>query len=154
MPNAIGGLIAQSDLKDLGVHTEMYVDAFVDIATVSYTHLDVYKRQGHQCALALLAKDPDALVFVKISHCNPMLLSSDQVLLGQSASQLCSGIVASQHSACALLRRSEGLEDVRRRTLQTDGIDLDQRIVLQSVVIEHFHRLVVAGCLLYTSRCV
>ena len=25
-------LIAQSDLKDLGVHTEMYVDAFVDIA--------------------------------------------------------------------------------------------------------------------------
>ena len=32
MPNAIGNLIAQSDLKDLGVHTEMYVDAFVDIA--------------------------------------------------------------------------------------------------------------------------
>ena len=32
MPNAIGSLIAQSDLKDLGVHTEMYVDAFVDIA--------------------------------------------------------------------------------------------------------------------------
>lgn len=31
-PTAIGGLIAQSDLKDLGVHTEMYVDAFVDIA--------------------------------------------------------------------------------------------------------------------------
>ena len=32
MPNAIGGLIAQSDLKDLGVHTEMYVDGFVDMA--------------------------------------------------------------------------------------------------------------------------
>ena len=32
MPNAVGALIAQSDLKDLGVHTEMYVDAFVDIA--------------------------------------------------------------------------------------------------------------------------
>ncbi len=32
MPNAIGSLIAESDLKDLGVHTEMYVDAFVDIA--------------------------------------------------------------------------------------------------------------------------
>ena len=32
MPNTIGNLIAQSDLKDLGVHTEMYVDAFVDIA--------------------------------------------------------------------------------------------------------------------------
>ncbi|MCH5268744.1 MAG: butyryl-CoA:acetate CoA-transferase [Lachnospiraceae bacterium] len=32
MPNAVGSLIAQSDLKDLGVHTEMYVDAFVDIS--------------------------------------------------------------------------------------------------------------------------
>ncbi len=32
MPNAVGSMIAQSDLKDLGVHTEMYVDAFVDIA--------------------------------------------------------------------------------------------------------------------------
>ncbi|MCR4869001.1 MAG: butyryl-CoA:acetate CoA-transferase [Lachnospiraceae bacterium] len=32
MPNAVGSLIAQSDLKDLAVHTEMYVDAFVDIA--------------------------------------------------------------------------------------------------------------------------
>lgn len=32
MPNTIGAMIAKSDLKDLGVHTEMYVDAFVDIA--------------------------------------------------------------------------------------------------------------------------
>lgn len=32
MPNTIGTLIAQSDLKELGVHSEMYVEAFVDIA--------------------------------------------------------------------------------------------------------------------------
>lgn len=32
LPNAIGSEIAKSDLKDLGVHTEMYVDAFVDMA--------------------------------------------------------------------------------------------------------------------------
>ena len=32
MPNTVGALIAESDLKDLGVHTEMYVDAFVDLA--------------------------------------------------------------------------------------------------------------------------
>ena len=32
MPNAVGSLIADSDLKDLGVHTEMFVDGFVDIA--------------------------------------------------------------------------------------------------------------------------
>ena len=45
MPNAIGKMIAESDLKDLGVHTEMYVDAFVDIAragkiTGKYKNLD------------------------------------------------------------------------------------------------------------------
>ena len=32
MPNAIGKMIAESDLKDLGIHTEMYVDSFVDMA--------------------------------------------------------------------------------------------------------------------------
>ncbi len=32
LPNAIGSEIAKSDLKDLGVHSEMYVDAFRDMA--------------------------------------------------------------------------------------------------------------------------
>ncbi|MBR2189921.1 MAG: butyryl-CoA:acetate CoA-transferase [Eubacterium sp.] len=32
MPNAVGSMIAQSDLKDLSVHTEMYVDSFCEIA--------------------------------------------------------------------------------------------------------------------------
>lgn len=45
MPNAVGSLIAKSDLKDLGVHTEMFVDAFVDIAnegkiTGAYKNID------------------------------------------------------------------------------------------------------------------
>lgn len=31
MPNAVGKLIAKSDLKDLGVHTEMFVDAYIDM---------------------------------------------------------------------------------------------------------------------------
>lgn len=32
MPGTVGKLIAESDLKDLGVHTEMYVDAFADMS--------------------------------------------------------------------------------------------------------------------------
>lgn len=32
MPNTVGKMIAESDLKDLGVNTEMYVDAFVDLS--------------------------------------------------------------------------------------------------------------------------
>lgn len=31
MPNVLGSLIADSDLKDLGVHTEMLVDSYVDM---------------------------------------------------------------------------------------------------------------------------
>lgn len=31
MPNVVGAMIAESDLKDLGVHTEMLVDSFVDM---------------------------------------------------------------------------------------------------------------------------
>lgn len=31
MPNAVGKMIAQSDLKDLGMHTEMVCDAYVDM---------------------------------------------------------------------------------------------------------------------------
>lgn len=45
MPNAVGTLIAQSDLKDFGVNREMYVDAFVDMSmagkiTGIYKNLD------------------------------------------------------------------------------------------------------------------
>lgn len=31
MPNAVGSVIAQSDLRDLGVHTELYNDALLDL---------------------------------------------------------------------------------------------------------------------------
>ena len=49
MPNTVGSLIAHSDLKDLGVHTEIYSDGFVDIAkagkiTGKYKNLDPGKQ--------------------------------------------------------------------------------------------------------------
>ena len=49
MPNTVGSMIADSDLKDLGVHTEMYVDAFVDIAKAgkingSKKNIDRYRQ--------------------------------------------------------------------------------------------------------------
>ena len=45
MPNAIGSAIVQSDLKDLGVHTEMYTDSFMEMTlagkvTGRYKNLD------------------------------------------------------------------------------------------------------------------
>ena len=49
IPNAIGSMIAASDLKDLGVHTEMYVDAYVKMTqagkiTGACKNLDRYKQ--------------------------------------------------------------------------------------------------------------
>ncbi|MDR1572878.1 MAG: butyryl-CoA:acetate CoA-transferase [Clostridiales Family XIII bacterium] len=48
MPNAVGALIAKSDLKDLGIHTEMFVDSFVDMieagrVTGARKNIDKYK---------------------------------------------------------------------------------------------------------------
>lgn len=49
MPNTIGSLLAQSDIKDLGVHTEIYSDGFVDMAnagkiTGAYKTVDPYRQ--------------------------------------------------------------------------------------------------------------
>ncbi|MEA1960863.1 MAG: acetyl-CoA hydrolase/transferase C-terminal domain-containing protein [Bacillota bacterium] len=49
IPNAVGSMISESDLKDLGVHTEMYVDAYVKMTeagkiTGSRKNLDRYKQ--------------------------------------------------------------------------------------------------------------
>ena len=49
MPGTVGKLLAQSDLKDLGVHSEMYVDAFVRLAeagkiTGAYKNVDRYRQ--------------------------------------------------------------------------------------------------------------
>lgn len=49
VPNAIGSMVAKSDLKDLGVHTEMYVDAYLEMTkagkiTGSKKNIDRYKQ--------------------------------------------------------------------------------------------------------------
>jgi len=48
MPNTVGKMIADSDLKDLGIHSEMMADAFVDLfekgkVTGARKNLDKYK---------------------------------------------------------------------------------------------------------------
>lgn len=49
IPNAVGTMVAQSDLKNLGVHTEMYVDAYLLMAktgkiTGAKKNIDKYKQ--------------------------------------------------------------------------------------------------------------
>lgn len=48
MPNAVGEMIADSDLKDLGIHTEMFVDSMVEMVekgrvTGAKKNIDKYK---------------------------------------------------------------------------------------------------------------
>ncbi|MDR0848889.1 MAG: butyryl-CoA:acetate CoA-transferase [Propionibacteriaceae bacterium] len=59
VPNAVGTAIAASDLKDIGVHTEMYVDAYLEMfkagkITGKYKSLD---RGKQVFAFALGSKD-------------------------------------------------------------------------------------------------
>ncbi|HEX3012241.1 MAG TPA: acetyl-CoA hydrolase/transferase C-terminal domain-containing protein [Syntrophomonadaceae bacterium] len=49
MPGAVGSLVAASDVKDLGVHSEMYVDAFLEMTeagkiTGSRKNIDRFKQ--------------------------------------------------------------------------------------------------------------
>ena len=50
MPNAVGTLLAQTDLKDLGVHSEMYVDGFTELSLAGKI-TGKYKQhnKGRQC---------------------------------------------------------------------------------------------------------
>lgn len=77
MPNTVGSMIADSDLKDLGVHTEMYVDAFVDIAaagkiTGSKKMIDrgrqAYACRRHQETVRLPGQQPAVRVHAGRLH--------------------------------------------------------------------------------------
>lgn len=71
MPNAVGSLIADSDLKDLGVHTEMFVDAFVDMTlkgkiTGAKKSIDRFRQTyafaaGTKKLYEFLDKNPEAM---------------------------------------------------------------------------------------------
>jgi len=71
MPNAVGEMIADSDLKDLGIHTEMFVDSMVEMVekgrvTGARKNIDKYKIVA---TFALGTKKTYDFI-----NCNPMVL--------------------------------------------------------------------------------
>ena len=50
MPNAVGKAIANSDLKNLGGHTEMFVDAYVDMIESGRMNGSAKNFDRHRCA--------------------------------------------------------------------------------------------------------
>jgi len=79
MPNAVGSLIVDSDLKDLSVHTEMYVDAFVDLTTCgkitgAKKNIDRYRQvfafaAGSQKMYDFLHDNPTVMI-CPVNYCN------------------------------------------------------------------------------------
>ena len=61
MPNTVGSLIAESDLKDLGVHTEMYVDAFRGHCQGWQDHRPQQERGQRPSGLCLRRRHPEAV---------------------------------------------------------------------------------------------
>jgi len=79
MPNAIGQMIAASDLKDLGLHTEMLVDAYLDMykaGKITNTKKTVDKGRGvFGFALGTpdlyeWARENPGLISAPIDYCN------------------------------------------------------------------------------------
>jgi acyl-CoA hydrolase len=87
MPNTVGALIAQSDLKDLGVHTEMLVDSFVDMyaagkITGKRKQLDVGKivyafAMGTEKLYNFLDHNPVCASY-PVSYCNNPFIIAQQ----------------------------------------------------------------------------
>ena len=79
LPNAVGQMIAKSDLKDLGIHTEMLCDSYLDMykagkITNTRKALDRYKSifglaLGSQDLYDWIRENPGVVTY-PISYCN------------------------------------------------------------------------------------
>lgn len=79
LPNAVGQMIAKSDLKDLGIHTEMLCDSYLDMykagkITNRKKNLDRYKSVfglalGSQDLYDWIRQNPGVVTY-PISYCN------------------------------------------------------------------------------------
>lgn len=86
MPNTIGSMIAQSDLRDLSVHTEMYVDGFVDMAeagkiTGKYKTIDKGRQvyafaAGSQRLYDYMNRNPEVMA-APVEYTNDVRLIAD-----------------------------------------------------------------------------
>jgi acyl-CoA hydrolase len=86
MPNMVGKMIADSDLKDLGGHTEMFVDAFVDMIESGRMNGSKKSIDRYKCAHTFAIGSKRMYDFM---HNNPALASypvsytNDPRIIGQ-----------------------------------------------------------------------
>lgn len=88
MPNAVGGMIAQSDLKDLGLHSEMFTESMVDMVesgrvTGARKTIDKYKIAytfsfGTQKTYDFLNDNPMCVIYPVDYINDPFIISQNE----------------------------------------------------------------------------
>jgi butyryl-CoA:acetate CoA-transferase len=123
MPNALGKMIAESDLKDLGIHTEMFVDSFVDMAeagrvTGMCKQLDkgrmVFSFAAGTQKLYDFMKDNPSLAAYPVDYSNHPFISSqiDQLISINSALEIdLTGQVCSESAGPKIISGAGGQLD-------------------------------------------
>ncbi|MBO8158548.1 acetyl-CoA hydrolase/transferase C-terminal domain-containing protein [Thermosyntropha sp.] len=114
IPNAVGTLVADSDLKDLGVHTEMYVDAFLEMTkagkiTGKHKNIDRYKQVfsfalGSQELYDFIDDNPGVAAYSVDYTNNPAVIALNDNVISINAcleidlfGQVCSESVGTRH---------------------------------------------------------
>lgn len=113
-PNAVGKMVAESDLKDLGVHTEMYVDAYLEMfkagkITGARKNLDKYKQvyafaMGSQELYGYINNNPGLAAYSVDYTNNPNVIAQIDDFVSINAcieadlfGQICSESVGTRH---------------------------------------------------------
>ncbi len=114
IPNAVGNMVAQSDLKDLGTHTEMYVDAYLKMTkagriTGKCKSIDKYKQVfsfalGSQELYDFIDDNPGVIAYSVDYTNNPVVVAGIDDFVSINAcvevdlfGQVCSESVGTRH---------------------------------------------------------
>lgn len=123
LPTAIGNEIAKSDLKDLGVHTEMYVDSFVELSkagiiTGKKKNIDkgrqVYSFAAGSQELYDFIDDNEELMAAPVDYCNGVeqISALDNFMSINSALEVdLNGMVSAESSGTKHISGSGGALD-------------------------------------------
>ncbi|WP_407312336.1 acetyl-CoA hydrolase/transferase family protein [Desulfosporosinus sp. SB140] len=133
MPNALGQMIAESDLKDLGIHTEMLVDGFVDMVeagkvTGKCKKLDrgriVYSFAAGTQKLYDFMRDNPSLAGYPVDYSNLPFVASqiDQLISINSALEIdLTGQVCSESTGSSMISGAGGQLDFVEAAYHSKG---------------------------------
>ena len=133
MPNALGKMIAESDLKDLGIHTEMLVDGFVDMVEagrVNGSRKNIDKGRmaysfaaGTQKLYDFMHDNPSIAAYPVDYTNNPFIASQiDQLISINSAVEIdLSGQVCSESAGPYIISGSGGQLDFVEGSYNSKG---------------------------------